>query len=82
MALFNCCGSSYDSLVQEEKLYVKEALCQNEVDGDHRACVTIRYIRSVLEAATKIISDIDVKVHIKPFKYTEKDSILPERSHF
>ena len=35
---------------------------------DSRSCVTIPYIQGVLEAVTKILSDINVQVHIKPFR--------------
>ena len=35
---------------------------------DPRSCVTIPYIQGVSEAVTRILSDINVQVHMKPFR--------------
>ena len=39
-----------------------------EEKDDPRSCVTIPYIQGVLEAVTRILSDINVQVHMKPFR--------------
>ena len=77
---------STNSLVREERSYVKETLQQNgyperflspqcspsrkdrEEKDDPRSCVTIPYIQGVSEAVTRILSDINVQVHMKPFR--------------
>ena len=73
------------SLVQEERHYVKESLHQNgcperflssqhspprkdREKDDPRFCVTIPYVQGVLEVLTRILSDIDVQVHMKPHR--------------
>ena len=37
-----------------------------EDKDDPRSCVTIPYIQGVSEAVTRILSDINVQVHMKP----------------
>ena len=37
-------------------------------EDDDRFLVTISYIRGVLEAVTRILLDINVHVHMKPFR--------------
>ena len=77
---------SSNSLVREERSYVKETLQQNgypehflspqcspsrkdrEEKVDPRSRVTIPYIQGVSEAVTRILSDINVQVHMKPFR--------------
>ena len=77
---------SMNSLVQEERSYVKEILHQNgypecfllsqrspsrkdeEEKDDPRSCITILQIQGVLEAVTRILLNIDVQVHMKPFR--------------
>ena len=76
-------AASMNSLVQEERSYVKEILQQNgyperflspqcspsrKEKDDPRFRVTIPYIEGVLEAVTRILSDINVQVHMKPFR--------------
>ena len=39
-----------------------------EEKDDLRSCVTIPYIQGVLEVVTRILSDINVQVHMKPFR--------------
>ena len=39
-----------------------------EEKDDPRSLITIPYIQGVLEAVTRILSDIDVQVHMKPFR--------------
>ena len=42
---------------------------KDEEEKDNpRSCITIPYIQGVLEAVTKILSDIGVQVHMKPFR--------------
>ena len=77
---------SMNSLVREERSYVKETLQQNgyperflspqcspsrkdrEEKDDPRSRVTIPYIQGVSESVTRILSDINVQVHMKPFR--------------
>ena len=74
---------STNSLVQEERSYVKETLHQNGYPehflspqcspsrkdrDDPRSCITIPYIQGVSEVVTRILSDINFKVHMKPFR--------------
>ena len=74
---------SMNSLVRKERSYVKEILQQNgyperflspqcspsrKEKDDPRSRVTIPYIQGVSEAVTKILSDINVQVHMKPFR--------------
>ena len=40
----------------------------SEEKDDPRSCVTIPYIQVFLEAVTRILSDINVQVHVKPFR--------------
>ena len=74
---------SSNSLVQEERSYVKETLQQNgypkhfllsqcspskkdKEKDDPRSHITIPYIQGVSEAVTRILSDINVQVYMKP----------------
>ena len=41
---------------------------KDEEKDDPRSCITIRYIQVVSEAVTRILSNIDVHVHMKPFR--------------
>ena len=41
---------------------------KNEEKDDSRSWITILYIQSVSEAVTRILSNIDVQVHMKPFR--------------
>ena len=72
---------SMNSLVREERSYMKETLylspqCspsrKNREKNDPRSRVTIPYIQGISEAVTR---DINVQVHMKPFKTLRR--ILP-----
>ena len=79
---------SPNSLVQKEKAYVKEILRCNgyperflfslechrsrKDTEDKDDPITIPYIQGILEAVTRILSDINVQVHMKPFRTLRK----------
>ena len=79
---------SSNSLVRKEKAYVKETLRCNgypehflfplechrprKDKDDPRPHVTIPYIQGVSEAVTRILSNINVQVHMKPFRTLRK----------
>ena len=43
-----------------------------EDKDDPRSCITIQYVQGVSEAVTRILSDINVQVHMKPFRTLSK----------
>ena len=49
-----------------------------EEKNDPRSCITIPYIQGVSEAVTRILSNIDVQVHIKPFRTLRKILFHPK----